>query len=246
MLFDFLLIDFFGVIVYPNIQAYDRGVMFSPDGKLFQVEYAREAVKRGATSIGVATTEGVVFVAHKNITAPLTVPSSIQKIFRVDSFIGATYSGIVADALHLVNVMRARTQTHRMVYNETESVETIAREISEELLMATQYGGIRPYGLSVLVGGIDKEPRLFEIDPAATIAGFKADAIGAGKNVADESLEKEYKDDMQLDDAISMCVRIIKKISEKRAIDENNLDIATITKADGFSLMPIKKVADFI
>jgi proteasome alpha subunit len=232
--------------MYPNIQAYDRGVMFAPDGRLFQVEYAREAVKRGATSIGITVADGVVFAAHKNITAPLAVPSSMQKVFRVDSYIGATYSGIVADGLHLVNVMRSKTQTHRMVYNETESVETIARDISEELLMATQYGGIRPYAISVLIGGIDNEPRLFEIDPAATVAGFKADAIGAGKNLADEMLVKDYKYDMALEDAIALGVKIIKKVSEKQAIDEKNLDIATITKGDGYSMMPMEKVAKFI
>ncbi len=232
--------------MYPNIQAYDRGVMFAPDGRLFQVEYAREAVKRGATSIGVTTKEGVVFVAHKNITAPLTVPSSMQKVFRIDSYIGATYSGIVADGLHLVNMMRSKTQTHRMVYNETESVETIARDISEELLLATQYGGIRPYAVSILVGGVDREPRLYEIDPAATVAGYKADAIGSGKNVADEMLAKEYKEDMSIDDVISLCVRIIKKVGEKQSIKEDNIDIATIKSSEGYMMFTPDKVAKYL
>jgi proteasome alpha subunit len=231
--------------MYPAAQAYDRGVMFSPDGRLFQVEYAREAVKRGATSIGVTTRDGIVFVAHKNITAPLAVPNSVQKIFRIDSYIGVTYSGIVADGLHLINVMRAKTQTHRMVYNETESVETIAKDISEELLLATQYGGIRPYAISFLIGGIAKEPRLFEIDPGATVAGYKADAIGSGKATADEMLIKEYKDDISMEDAISLCVRIIKKIGEK-PLTEDNLDIATIKKGEGYSMLPSDKVAKYL
>jgi proteasome alpha subunit len=233
--------------MYPQQTAYDRGVMFAPDGRLFQVEYAREAVKRGATSMGVTTKEGIVFVAHKNITAPLAIPSSMQKVFRIDSYIGVTYSGIVADGLHLINIMRSKTQTHRMVYNETESVETIARDVSEELLLATQYGGIRPYAISVLIGGIDKEPRLYEIDPAATVAGYKADAIGSGKPAADEILAKEYKDDMSMEDAISLCVRIIKKIGDKQQpIDQNNLDVATITKKDGYSMMTPDKVAKYL
>ncbi|MGI0133870.1 MAG: archaeal proteasome endopeptidase complex subunit alpha, partial [Candidatus Micrarchaeaceae archaeon] len=81
--------------MYPNVQAYDRGVMFSPDGRLFQVDYAREAVRRGATAIGIVVKDGVVLLAHKNIVEPLVIPSTLQKIFRVDSYIGATYSGIV-------------------------------------------------------------------------------------------------------------------------------------------------------
>ncbi len=73
--------------------------------------------------------------------------------------IGATYSGLVADGLHVINIMSDKTQTHRMIYSETESVETMAREIAEEMQMATQYGGIRPYAVSLLIGGIDKEPK---------------------------------------------------------------------------------------
>ncbi len=233
--------------MYPQQTAYDRGVMFAPDGRLFQVEYAREAVKRGATSIGVTTKDGIVFVAHKNITAPLTVPASMQKIFRVDSYIGVTYSGIVADGLHLINIMRSKTQTHRMVYDETESVETIARDVSEELLLATQYGGIRPYAISVLIGGIDKAPRLYEIDPAATVAGYKADSIGSGKVTADEVLTKEYKDDIDMEDAISLCVKIIKKIADKQQpVNENSMDIATITRKDGYEMMTPDKVAKYL
>ena len=90
--------------MYPNVQAYDRGVMFNPDGRLFQVEYAKEAVRKfGATSIGMIGKDCVVFVAHKNITEPLAVPSTIQKVFRVDSHIGAAYSGMVADGVHLID-----------------------------------------------------------------------------------------------------------------------------------------------
>ncbi|HUC38650.1 MAG TPA: archaeal proteasome endopeptidase complex subunit alpha [Candidatus Acidoferrum sp.] len=232
--------------MYPQQTAYDRGVMWSPDGRLFQVEYAREAVKRGATAIGVTTRDSIVFVAHKNITTPLAIPSSMQKTFRIDSYIGVTYSGIVADGLHLINIMRSRTQTHRMVYNETQSVETIARDVSEELLLATQYGGIRPYAISVLIGGIDKEPRLYEIDPAATVAGYKADAIGTGKATADEMLAKEYRDDMSIDDAISLSVRIIKKLGEKQQLTQDNLDVATITRKDGYVAMLPDKVGKYL
>lgn len=233
--------------MYPQQTAYDRGVMFSPDGRLFQVDYAREAVKKGATSIGVTTKEGIVFVAHKNITTPLAVPASVQKVFRIDSYIGVTYSGIVADGLHLINIMRSKTQTHRMVYNETESVETIAKDVSEELLLATQYGGVRPYAISVMVGGIDKEPRLFEIDPGATVAGFKANAIGTGKATADEILLKEYRDDMGIEDAISLCIKIIKKIADKQQpLNQDSLDIATITRKEGYALMPPEKVAKYL
>ncbi len=231
--------------MYPNIQAYDRGVMFSPDGRLFQVEYAKEAVRKGATSIGMVADEGVVLVAHKNITEPLVIPSTVQKIFKIDSFIGTTYSGLVADGLHVVSMMRSKSQTHRMLYDETESVETVAREISEEMQMATQYGGLRPYAISLLVGGVDKENRLYEVEPGASFSGYKADAIGSGKKIAEDVLVKEYKDSMKLNDAINLGVDILKKINEKK-LSPDNVDISVITKSKGYTPLSLKEISGLI
>jgi len=167
--------------MYPNIQAYDRGVMFNPDGRLFQVEYAKEAVRKGATSIGLIAKDSVIFVAHKNITDPLAVPSTIQKVFMVDSHIGATYSGMVADGLHIIGIARDSAQQHRFIFNEVKSIESVAKDLAAYMMQATQYGGIRPYAVSILIGGIDTQPRLFEIEPGASFLGYKADAIGSGK-----------------------------------------------------------------
>ncbi|MEM0106786.1 MAG: archaeal proteasome endopeptidase complex subunit alpha [Candidatus Micrarchaeaceae archaeon] len=219
--------------MYPNIQAYDRGTMFSPDGRLFQVEYAKESVKKGATAVGMVAKDAVVFTAHKNVTEPLAVPSSLQKIFRIDSFIGATYSGIASDGLRVINLMRNKTQSHRMIYDETESIETISIEISEEMQMATQYGGIRPYAISLLVGGVDTKPRLFEVDPSGVILGYKADAIGIGKKIAEEILIKEYKEGIDVDGAIELGLKIISKASEKK-ISVDNVEVVVIDKKNKF------------
>ncbi|EET89572.1 MAG: archaeal proteasome endopeptidase complex subunit alpha [Candidatus Marsarchaeota archaeon] len=231
--------------MYPNIQAYDRGVMFSPDGRLFQVEYAKEAVRKGATSIGMVAEEGVVLLAHKNISEPLIIPSTVQKIFKVDSFIGATYSGLVSDGLHIVNLMRTKTQTHRMVYDETESVETMAREVSEEMQMATQYGGLRPYAISLILGGIDTEKRLFEVEPGASFSGYKADAIGVGKKIAEEMLVKDYKDSMSVEESIKLGVDILKKVNEKKLAPEN-VDISTIIEKKGYKPLSVKEIATYL
>jgi proteasome alpha subunit len=232
--------------MYPNVQAYDRGVMFSPDGRLFQVEYAREAVRRGATSVGIVATDGVVLVAHKNINDPLAVASTIQKIFRIDSFIGATYSGMVSDGLHVVNAMRGKTQTHRMIYDETESIEMVAKEISEEMQAATQYGGIRPYAISLLIGGIGGgRPSLFEIEPGASYLGYKADAIGMGKKVAEEMLVKEYKDGMTVQDAIALGVGIVKKVNEKK-LGEDNVDISVIKADTGYQMLQPQEISKYL
>lgn len=231
--------------MYPNVQAYDRGVMFNPDGRLFQVEYAKEAVRRGATSIGMIAKESVVFIAHKNITEPLAVPSTIQKLFRIDSHIGATYSGMVADGLHIIDTARSAAQNHRLIFDDVKSVEALAKDISSYMMQATQYGGMRPYAVSMLIGGIDSQPRLFEIEPGASFLGYKADAIGMGKKVATETLMKEYKDGMGLDDAIGLGVKIIKKVSEDK-LSEENMDIGYIKSGQEFIVLGTDQLKNYL
>jgi len=231
--------------MYPNIQAYDRGVMFNPDGRLFQVEYAKEAVRKGATSIGLIAKDSVIFVAHKNITDPLAVPSTIQKVFMVDSHIGATYSGMVADGLHIIGIARDSAQQHRFIFNEVKSIESVAKDLAAYMMQATQYGGIRPYAVSILIGGIDTQPRLFEIEPGASFLGYKADAIGSGKKAASDILVKEYKDNMPLDDAISLGIKIIKKVTETK-VTPDNLDVGYIEDGHEFTILNSEEIAKYL
>jgi proteasome alpha subunit len=209
------------------------------------VDYARENVRKGATAMGIVVENGVVLIAHKNIVEPLAVPSTVQKIFRVDSFIGVAYSGMISDGMHLIALLRNKAQSHRMVYNETESVEMLTKEIAEEMQAVTQYGGMRPYAISLLVAGIDNSPKLFEIDPSAAYLGYKAEAIGAGKKTAEEILVKSYKDDMSVDDGINLGVGIIKKVQEGK-LDENNVDISTVTKNAGFVAFTPEQISKYV
>ena len=231
--------------MYPNVQAYDRGVMFNPDGGLFQVEYAKEAVRKGATSLGMVVKDGVVFVAHKNLTEPLAVASTIQKVFKIDSYIGATYSGMVSDGLHIINVARSTSQNHRLIYSESKSIEAISKEISAYMMQATQYGGMRPYAVSVLVGGFDDAPRLFEIEPGASFLGYKADAIGIGKKIASETLIKEYKDNMSTEDAITLGVKILKKVHEGK-LNSENMDIGYIEKSVEYQMLSQNEISKYL
>ncbi len=230
--------------MYPNIQAYDRGVMFNPDGRLFQVEYAKEAVRRGGVAIGMVTKTGVTFVAHKNIDEPLAVLSSMQKVFRIDSHIGAVYSGYVADGLHIIDTTRSSAQSHRMIYNEVKSVEAIAKELSSYMLQATFYGGVRPYGVSLLLGGIDTEKRLFEVGPDAALLGYKADAIGSGKKVATEMLLKEYKDGMSTDESLQLGIKILTKINEGK-LQSDHVDIGYIEEKAEFVILSQQEIAKY-
>ncbi|VVC71802.1 Proteasome subunit alpha [uncultured archaeon] len=216
--------------MYPvSPQAYDRAItVFSPDGRLFQVEYAKEAVKRGATAIGVTCDEGVVIVAHKAISSQLLVPEFMRKIFMVDDHIAATASGLVGDARRLVDLARMEAQKHKMTYGEDVTVESIAKSVSDLMQALTQYGGMRPFGVSLLLGGVDSEARLFEVDPSGALSGYKAAAIGAGKKEAEEFLEKEYKDGMGMDEAAALALRALKKTVDAK-LGPENVDVAIIT-----------------
>jgi proteasome alpha subunit len=219
--------------MYPvSSQAYDRAItVFSPDGRLFQVEYAKEAVRRGATTIGVVCADGVIIVAHKNINSKLLLSESMKKIFKIDNHIAATASGLVADARRLIDAARLESQKHRLSYNESITVEMIAKDLCDLMQVYTQYGGIRPFGVSLLIAGVDDEPVLYEAEPSGALTGYKADAIGSGKKEAEEFFEKEYKDGMSIDEGILLALKALKKTTDTK-LRPDNIDIAVITKKE--------------
>jgi proteasome alpha subunit len=204
-------------------QAYDRAItVFSPDGRLFQVEYAKEAVKRGATAVGITCKEGVALVAFKSIHSKLVVPESLKKVFEADDHIVVTASGLIADARRLVEVARVDAQKHRITYNEAPSVDSIARSVCDLMQVYTQYGGIRPFGVSLLIAGVDAQgPKLFEAEPSGAMTAFKADSVGANKKEVDDMLESKYDEKLTLDEAIKLCLDALRSTQDQKLQPEN-------------------------
>jgi proteasome alpha subunit len=202
--------------------AYDRAItVFSPDGRLFQVEYAREAVKRGTTACGVTYDKGVLLAVDRNIASPLIVPQSIEKIFQIDEHIGIATSGLVADARRLIEDARIRAQRSRIAYNEPISVATLTREICDIKQAYTQYGGARPFGTALLIAGVNEDSYLFETDPSGAFTQYTATAIGIGKNEVEKVFEKYYKKGMSRSDAIDVALRGLNAVSEGGVKKEN-------------------------
>ena len=209
-------------------QAYDRAItVFSPDGRLFQVEYAKEAVKRGATAIGIVAKDGVVLVAYKATHSKLALADSLRKVFDIDSHISVTASGLIADARRLVDMARVDAQRHRITYNEPANVESISKSICDLMQVYTQYGGIRPFGVSLLIAGVDSKPRLFEAEPSGAMTGYLADSVGSGKKEVDEYLEKNYKESITVEDAIELGISALRKSVDAKLSPEN-VDISYI------------------
>ncbi|HET6399241.1 MAG TPA: archaeal proteasome endopeptidase complex subunit alpha [Candidatus Thermoplasmatota archaeon] len=227
----------------PQNMAYDRAItVFSPDGRLFQVEYAREAVKRGTTAVGVRSREGVVLMVDKRVTSRLVVPQSIEKIFTIDSHVGCATSGLVADARALVDRARVEAQVNRVNYDEAIPVETLAKRICDYKQGYTQFGGGRPFGTALLVAGVDETgARLFETDPSGALIEYRASAVGAGRPQAMDLLEKEYKESMTLDASIQLGLRALHAGTEGK-LNADALEIAVVREGESFRLLEADEV----
>ncbi|MFB6282693.1 MAG: archaeal proteasome endopeptidase complex subunit alpha [Halobacteria archaeon] len=210
-------------------QAYDRAItIFSPDGRLYQVEYAREAVKRGTASTGVVTDEGVVLAAYKRISHPLMESENIEKIFKIDSHIGAASAGHVTDARKLIDILRRESQVNRATYQEPIGAETVVRSLCDEMQQFTQRGGVRPFGVSLIVGGIDDTgARLFETDPSGSFYEWKATAIGSNSKEIRQNFEEEYSEDMDIEEGLGMAFNCMKDTVEEES-DVKNFEAAVI------------------
>ncbi|MCD6227239.1 archaeal proteasome endopeptidase complex subunit alpha [Candidatus Micrarchaeota archaeon] len=217
--------------MYPvSPQAYDRALtLFSPDGRLFQVEYAKEAVNNGAPAIGMKYKDGVILSGYRRIATKLIVPESIKKIFLVDPHIAVATSGWVADARRLIEYAQKEVQNYKMTYNENPSVKYICREVSNVFQAYTQYGGTRPFGTALLFAGIDNgKTYVYETDPSGTMLQYNATAVGAGRNEILEYLNKHYTEKMSLNDAIKLIMKAFTLAKEEK-FNEKNVEIAYAT-----------------
>jgi len=210
---------------------YDRAItMFSPDGRLLQVEYAKKTVKQGSTAIGISCSDGVLLVTDKRIMDKLIVIESVEKIFQIDDHVAATASGILSDARVLVERAQTTAQQHRVTFDSKIDVLSIVKDICNLKQICTQSGGLRPFGVSLLVAGIDKDgPKLFETDPTGIYFQYKATAIGEGEAEIEEVLHKEYKDSITINDALKLSLKALAKILEKN-FNIERIDAAYITK----------------
>ncbi len=214
-------------------QAYDRGItIFSPDGRLYQVEYAREAVKRGTASIGVRTSDGVVLAVDKRIRSPLMERDSVEKIHKADDHIGIASAGHVADARQLIDFARRRAQVNQLRYGEPIGVETLTKEVTDYIQQYTQVGGARPFGVALIIAGIaEGEPKLYETDPSGTPYEWKALAVGADRGDIREYLEENYSEDLELEGGVRLALEALASVNDDELAPEG-IGVATISVDD--------------
>lgn len=201
--------------------AYDRAItVFSPQGRLYQVEYALETVKSGSTSVGLRVNEGIVLAVEEKTHSKLQSPIYSQKLFQIDEHIGAAASGLISDARVLVDSARVYAQVFRISYDEPPSVENIAKRIGDTMQLYTQHAGVRPFGVALLIGGVGSDgPRLFYTEPSGVVVEYLAWGIGRGAEKVKEFFESNYSPETPLQEAKKMAIKSLIQSIDK--IDEN-------------------------
>jgi len=232
---------------------YDRGVnTFSPEGRLFQVEYAIEAIKLGSTTLGIRTPHGVVLGVEKRVQSPLLEASSIEKIMEIDSHIGCAMSGLTADARTMIDHARVTSQNHSFTYDEPIGVESATQAVCD---LALRFGESmdnesammsRPFGVALLIAGIDeKGPQLYHTDPSGTFTRYEAKALGSGSEAAQSDLQDKYHKQMTLEEAQILILRVLKQVMEEK-LDQHNVQLAQVTKEKGFEILTEEKLQTLI
>ena len=186
---------------------YDRSItMFSPDGRLLQVEYAKKTVRQGSTALGLICKDGVVLLTDKRINSKLMIPESIEKMFRIDDHIATTAAGLIADARILVDRVQVKAQQHAVTYDSKIDVLSIVKDICDLKQVCTQSAGLRPFGVSMIVGGVEDDGtiRLFLTEPYGLYFEYRAVAIGEGEPDVMDYLQKKYKPNMSVEDGLKL------------------------------------------
>lgn len=214
----------------PAQQGYDRAItVFSPDGRLYQVEYAIETVRRGSVAVGIKFKDGVV-IAGEERTRKLQITESAQKLFKIDDHIGVAAAGYIPDARSQVDNARFFSQSNQLIYDEPVDIATVAKHLADQCQQFTQYAGVRPFGVALILGGVNRDgSHLYMTDPSGTYIEYDAIAIGAGSDRVTSFLEKSYKTELSKDDAVMLAVASVKVASDSKNVVEQ-MRIAVIDK----------------
>jgi proteasome alpha subunit len=225
-------------------QQYDRGkTIFSPDGRLFQVEYAKEAVKKGATAVGLTCENGVVLAATRKVD-DLRVRNP-EKVFKIEDHAGLVTSGLVADGRTLVDDSRDEAQKYLMTYDEPIPMNVLSKFVADKCQQFTQYGGVRPFGVSTIVGGVrDDEPQVYQTDPSGTLNQYRAVAIGRNGEEATDVLRENHEPGMPEEDAVELAVEALQEGDEDEELEAENFELSVVSQDDNYHRMSPEDLED--
>lgn len=228
-------------------QLYDEAsTIFSPDGRIFQVEYAREAIGKGTPTMGIKYNDGVLLLVYKETISHLAELQRIDKIFQIDDHIGCAASGLVADARHLINYAQDESQLNKIMYDEQIPVKTLVQHLCDYKQVFTQFDGVRPFGVALLIAGVDESgKRLYVTDPSGALVEYKAICEGEGCQKAMTFFKSHYKPNLSLKAAIDLGIEALHKIGIKK-ITADMIDIAVIDSSRKYKKFSFKEIKNFL
>eukprot|EP00828_Plagiopyla_frontata_P006861 TRINITY_DN130_c0_g1_i1.p1 TRINITY_DN130_c0_g1~~TRINITY_DN130_c0_g1_i1.p1 ORF type:complete len:232 (-),score=36.55 TRINITY_DN130_c0_g1_i1:120-815(-) len=224
---------------------YDSAItIFSPNGHLFQVEYALEAVKKGLCSLAIRCKDGIVLGVERKTISKLQEPRTVKKILQLDENLGVAFAGLNADARILANMIRMQCQSFRLSYEDDPSVEYMSKYVAQTMQKFTQKGGVRPFGISLLLAGFDssKKPRLFQVDPSGACIEWKANSLGRNSKQVKEFLEKQFKQEMEVEEGLKITCKALMDVVES---GKNNIELAVV-RFDGIQMLTDQEVEKLV
>ncbi|KAI9098148.1 nucleophile aminohydrolase [Phlyctochytrium arcticum] len=213
-----------------------RTTIFSPEGRLYQVEYAMEAISHAGTALGILSTEGVVLAAEKKVASKLLEQtSSSEKIYQLSDHACCAVAGITSDANTLINYSRLEAQKYLLTYDEDIPMEQLVERLCDLKQGYTQYGGLRPFGVSFLYAGHDNYHgfQLYHSDPSGNYSGWKSTCIGANSSNAQSILKQDFKEEMTLKEAKSLAIKVLNKTMDTTSMGSDKLEFATLHRNSG-------------
>jgi proteasome alpha subunit len=196
-----------------QMMEYDRSnVMFAPDGRLIQVEYAKKTVSQGSIALGFTCKDGVFIIADKRLASNLMTGAGTEKIMQIDSHMGAAMSGLISDGRILIESAQYFAQNNRIVYDTPVDVLGVVKYLCNFKQSYTQFGGYRPFGVSIMIAGYDDKPRLFVTEPSGIFFGYRATAIGENDEEAKNLIRKQYRDDLTLKEGLKIGLKIMAQV----------------------------------
>ncbi|KAJ3695498.1 hypothetical protein LUZ60_000875 [Juncus effusus] len=209
-----------------------RTTIFSPEGRLYQVEYAMEAIGNAGSAIGILATDGVVLVGEKKVTSKLLQTSkSTEKMYKIDDHLCCAVAGIMSDANILINTARLQAQRYAFAYQEPIPVEQLVQSLCDTKQGYTQFGGLRPFGVSFLFAGWDQSHgfQLYVSDPSGNYSGWKAAAIGANNQAAQSMLKQDYNEGMSREQAVKLVLKVLSKTMDSTSLTADKLELAEVS-----------------
>jgi len=230
-------------------QAYDRSItVFSPEGRLYQVDYASKIIEKGSPAVGIIYKEGIIIFADKKIFSPLIIPETVEKTYKIDQHIWVACSGLIGDGRRLVDFARTIAQQNRNYYDDPIEIEPLVEKLAGIVQYYTQFGGARPFGVSLMIAGIDPLGKhIFEIEPSGATTAYKALAIGQNRPKLMGYLEKNYKENMNFEDALKLGIKTLSlNLEAKQKLNPNYIEVLNITEGQKNPIVPKEKLVKYI